>query len=82
MFKLKNIPNILTFSRLACCPLWLILFYFDYYYFLLILVIYSSLSDYFDGFLARKLNSESIIGKTLDPIADKIFNCTVLLTFV
>ena len=82
MFKLKNIPNILTFSRLACCPLWLILFYFDYYYFSLILVIYSSLSDYFDGFLARKLNSESIIGKTLDPIADKIFTCTVLLTFV
>lgn len=82
MFKLKNIPNILTFSRLACCPLWLVLFYFDYYYFLLILVIYSSLSDYFDGFLARKLNAESIIGKTLDPIADKIFTCTVLLTFV
>ena len=82
MFKFKNIPNLLTFSRLMCCPLWLILFYFDYYYLALILVVYSALSDYFDGFLARKLNSESVIGKTLDPIADKIFTCTVLLTFV
>ncbi len=82
MFKLKNIPNIFTISRLLCCPLWLILFYFDYYSYSVILIVYSALSDYLDGFLARKLNSESIIGKTLDPIADKIFTCTVLLTFI
>ena len=82
MIKYKNIPNFLTFSRLICCPLWLILFYFDYYYFCLILVIYSALSDFFDGFLARKFNYLSVIGKTLDPIADKIFTCTVLLTFI
>jgi CDP-diacylglycerol--glycerol-3-phosphate 3-phosphatidyltransferase len=82
MFKQKNIPNILTFSRLLCCPIWLILFYFDYYYLSLILVIYSAISDYLDGFLARKLNSISKIGKTLDPIADKIFTCTVLITFI
>jgi CDP-diacylglycerol--glycerol-3-phosphate 3-phosphatidyltransferase len=82
MVKLNDIPNLITFSRLICCPLWLILYYFDYYYCSIILIAYSAISDYFDGFLARKLNSESIFGKTLDPIADKIFNCTILLTFV
>ncbi len=82
MIKLKNIPNLLTFSRLLLFPLWLLIFYLDYYYFLLIIIIYSALSDYFDGFLARKLHCETLIGKTLDPIADKIFTCTVLLTFV
>ena len=82
MINTKNIPNILTFSRLLLCPIWLILFYYNFYYCLLIIIIYSAFSDYLDGFLARKFNCETIIGKTLDPIADKIFTCTVLLTFV
>ena len=82
MINLKTIPNFLTFSRLFLCPIWLILFYYNYYYCLAIVIIYSAFSDYFDGFLARKFNCETLIGKTLDPIADKIFTCTVLLTFV
>ena len=82
MINLKKIPNFLTFSRLFLCPIWLILFYYNYYYCLVIVIIYSAISDYFDGFLARKFNCETLIGKTLDPIADKIFTCTVLLTFV
>ena len=82
MINLKTIPNFLTFSRLFLCPIWLTLFYYNYYYCLVIVIIYSAFSDYFDGFLARKFNCETLIGKTLDPIADKIFTCTVLLTFV
>ena len=60
MIKLKNIPNLLTFSRLLLFPLWLLIFYLDYYYFLLIIIIYSALSDYFDGFLARKLSNRGL----------------------
>ena len=82
MIKLKDIPNILTISRLLCCPIWLILFYFDCYIFCLILILYSAISDYLDGLLAKKFNATSILGKTLDPIADKIFTCTVLITFI
>ena len=82
MIKLKNIPNILTISRLLCCPLWLLLFYFDLYIFCLILIVYSGVTDFLDGFLARKYNATSIIGKALDPIADKIFTSTVLITFI
>ena len=82
MIKLTNIPNILTISRLLCCPLWLLLFYFDLYIFCLILIVYSGVTDFLDGFLARKYNATSIIGKALDPIADKIFTSTVLITFI
>ena len=82
MIKLNNIPNILTISRLLCCPLWLILFYFDLYIFCLILIFYSGVTDFLDGFLARKYNATSVIGKALDPIADKIFTSTVLITFI
>ena len=82
MIKLNNIPNILTISRLLCCPLWLLLFYFDFYISCLILIFYSGITDFLDGFLARKYNATSIIGKALDPIADKIFTSTVLITFI
>ena len=82
MIKLNNIPNILTISRLLCCPLWLLLFYFDLYIFCLILIAHSGVTDFLDGFLARKYNATSIIGKALDPIADKIFTSTVLITFI
>ena len=82
MIKLKNIPNILTISRLLCCPIWLILFYFDFYIICLILIIYSAVSDYLDGYIARRYDASSIIGKILDPIADKLFACTVLISFI
>ena len=82
MIKLKSIPNILTISRLICCPIWLLLFYFDLYIYCLLLIFYSGISDFLDGFLARKFNATSIIGKALDPIADKIFTSTVLITFI
>lgn len=82
MIKLNNIPNILTISRLLCCPLWLLLFYFDLYICCLILIFYSGITDFLDGFLARRYNATSIIGKALDPIADKIFTSTVLITFI
>ena len=49
---------------------------------LAVLIIYSALSDYLDGYIARCYNASSIIGKTLDPIADKLFACPVLISFI
>ncbi|MBT7076847.1 MAG: CDP-alcohol phosphatidyltransferase family protein, partial [Pelagibacterales bacterium] len=59
MIKLKNIPNILTISRLLCCPIWLLFFYFDLYIYCLLLIFYSGITDFLDGFLARKYNATS-----------------------
>ena len=44
----------------------------DSYWLALILFFIASITDYFDGYLARKFNSTSEIGEILDPIADKI----------
>ena len=44
------------------------------------LLLLAGLSDYFDGFFARKYNVVSILGKVLDPIADKLLVIGVLLS--
>ena len=65
--------NILTFSRILIAFL---IFGFlvleDYYLLSLILFFIAGISDYYDGFLARKYNATSQLGEILDPIADKI----------
>ncbi len=49
------------------------------YYLMLFLFFYASVTDYFDGYLARKYDSQSLIGEILDPIADKILVIFVLI---
>lgn len=65
--------NLLTFTRIIIA---IIIFAFlaleNYYLLALILFFIAGLTDYFDGFLARKYNSSSQIGEILDPLADKI----------
>ena len=50
-------------------------------YLLLTLFALSELSDFFDGFVARKQNQVTELGKVLDPMADSIFRLSVFLTF-
>jgi CDP-diacylglycerol--glycerol-3-phosphate 3-phosphatidyltransferase len=50
-------------------------------YILLILACISEVSDVFDGFLARKHNKVTELGKLLDPMADSIFRLSVLFSF-
>ena len=81
---MKKLPNILTNLRLAS-PI----------YFIIILIIFKnqqiqslilfylflvlSITDYLDGYLARKLNVTSSYGKVFDPISDKILTSSALL---
>jgi len=68
----------LTYFRILIAPIIFILItLFDFYGWALLLFFSASISDYWDGFLARKYNLESMLGAVLDPIADKI-----LLTFL
>ena len=65
--------NLLTFSRiLLAAIIFLLLMSSDGYLLALILFFVASITDYFDGYLARKYNHVSQIGEILDPIADKI----------
>ena len=68
----------LTFFRIFVAPIiFIFITLYDFYGWALFLFILASISDYWDGFLARKYKLESIIGAVLDPIADKI-----LITFL
>ena len=48
----------------------------------LVIFIICSVSDFLDGYLARKFNQESSLGKLLDPIADKILLCSTMLAII
>ena len=70
----------LTYFRIFIAPVVFILItFFDAYEWALILFLLASISDYWDGFLARKYNLESILGAVLDPVADKILATFMIL---
>ena len=72
--------NALTLSRILCAILIYLFLYLESYYFLtLILFGVASFSDFLDGYVARKTNSESVLGEILDPIADKLLIVFVLI---
>lgn len=72
--RVLTIPNIISIIRLAGVPLflWLILVPEADGWALLVLAL-SGISDYLDGYLARKLNQTSKLGEVLDPVADRLY---------
>lgn len=65
--------NLLTISRIIFgLIIFLMLTRTDYYWMALILFFIAGITDYFDGYLARKYQLTSVLGEILDPIADKI----------
>lgn len=77
-----NLPNKLTISRMVMIPVFVLLFYlvFPGHYFVSLAVFaIASLTDLFDGKIARKYGLVTNLGKFLDPIADKVL---VLSAFV
>ena len=83
MFTLNELPNWMTIMRIAITPLIAVLIWIDEpaYGYQLALALYTiaSVTDYIDGYMARRLNVESPLGEMLDPIADKLLIAAVLL---
>ena len=77
--KMKYMPNILTVLRLLACPLLIYLYEGDDLSGALIIFFLACLTDFFDGYLARKGNFKSNFGKLLDPIADKALIITMCI---
>lgn len=75
----KQIANLLTLSRLFSPFVLLPLYYLEKYYLFIIMIIIFSLTDTFDGFLARKYHSMTLFGRYLDACVDKIFTLTLLI---
>ena len=71
--------NLLTTIRLLLAPIILLFLIFGEYLVCTLLFFLAGISDYFDGYLARKYNAESQLGEILDPIADKILVVFILI---
>jgi cardiolipin synthase len=80
--RVLTIPNVLSFIRLLLVPVFFVLIVAGYDGWALIVLIVSSLSDYFDGLIARKFNQISRLGQLLDPAADRLFILAALIGLV
>lgn len=81
----RNIPNILTIMRIILIPVLIISFYIPSKITNLVVAILfmiASITDYFDGYLARYYKIQSNFGRCFDPIADKLLVSVALLMLV
>ncbi len=75
-----TIPNMLSVFRLILIPVIVVSYLkYDNYAFSVALILLSGLTDVLDGFIARKFNMVSDLGKILDPIMDKLTQAAILL---
>ena len=85
-----NLPNLLTWLRIVLIPLFVGIFYFEKSWVsgpnqnLVATIIFTAaaVTDWLDGWLARKLNQTSAFGAFLDPVADKLMVAAALITLV
>tara|TARA_Y100001970_G_C14115321_1_gene793232 strand:- start:509 stop:1042 length:534 start_codon:yes stop_codon:yes gene_type:complete len=76
---MTNFINFMTIARMLLAPIILVSLIFSNYLICVLLFFLAGLTDYFDGYLARKYNAESELGEILDPIADKILVVFILI---
>ena len=77
-----NLPNLLTISRIVVIPVIFLTLYinsFAWQMFTAVLFVIASITDYFDGKLARSRGQTSAFGRLLDPIADKLLVSSALV---
>ena len=85
-----NLPNLLTWLRIILIPLFVGIFYFEKSWVSLpnqnlvatVIFTLAAVTDWFDGWLARKLNQTSEFGAFLDPVADKLMVAAALIILV
>lgn len=85
MNAIFNLANQLSLLRILLTPIVIVLLYFPGPVFCIIAVlifIFASITDWLDGYIARHSNMVTSMGKFLDPLADKLLICSVLIMFV
>ncbi len=83
--SLLNIPTTLTLARIVMIPLFIVVFYLHSWWGNMIaaaIFLIAGLTDYLDGYLARKLNQSTRFGAFLDPVADKLMVAAALVLLV
>ena len=76
--KLKNIPNILSFIRIGLVFVFIALFFTNHIYLSLLIFLLAGATDVVDGYLARKFNWITNLGKILDRYAEGVLKGVVL----
>jgi cardiolipin synthase len=82
---LFNLPNLLTLSRIVAIPLVIICLWFDTawgQWLAMIIFVVAAVTDWFDGYFARRYHQISRLGRFLDPIADKLLVAAALVMLV
>jgi len=72
-FSKKNIPNLITIFRILLIFPIIVFLEINFKSFVCFFIIIGGISDFADGFIAKKYNLKTSLGATLDPLADKIF---------
>jgi cardiolipin synthase len=79
------LPNLLTYARVLAVPALVLCFYIESYagrWLSFAVFMFATITDFFDGYLARAWHQQSAIGLMLDPIADKLLVATALMLLV
>lgn len=74
-----TLPNILSSIRLALVPVFLLLLMEEHYAVALIVLAIAGITDYLDGYFARRLNQITRLGQLLDPAADRLYIFSTLV---
>jgi len=77
--ELKSVPNMLSILRLFLVPVFLWLLIADQFLIAFLVLMFASFTDWLDGFIARKFNQITSLGKILDPSADRLFILATLI---
>ena len=84
--KKENIPNALTLVRIALIPVFIVILTFGHSYAMHILAAFifafASITDYLDGYLARKWEVVTNFGKFADPMADKLLVMSAFIMLI
>jgi len=80
--EVTNLPNLLTFARIALIPPVMVLMLLDTRvanFYATLLFTLAAITDWLDGYLARRQGLVSVLGKLLDPLADKLIVLATLI---
>ena len=77
-----NLPNKLTMARIIMVPIVMALMIAQHNIAALTVFAIASITDFLDGYIARKYNLVSSFGKIMDPLADKLLAFGALITFI
>lgn len=80
-----NLPNLLTLGRIACIPLLVVLLLFEgrgTSFVAAVIFSLAAITDWLDGYLARKWQIVTVLGKFLDPLADKLIVMAALIMLI